>query len=208
VTRQAAQPRLARPQIGQRLDHVETRQLDVLDQRGVTAPHRSTDPLGKRTRVMKTGDPFDFDGIDHDRIVGDEPLAKEDNEPEKPVAIDSNRCHPLTEEALQAAVIDACRDAKLNDSEAAKLMGMSPSQWSRQLRGADGHYIQLQRQAKLPAAFWLSFVTRVGGLLGCSVSQPDHEASELSELLTLCARVVSRRMLKAELQPVVVRRRA
>lgn len=112
--------------------------------------------------------------VAHEAMVNGRPLSTEVESAEKTPSIALNfRRHNLTPETLQAIFAAALRAADLNDGDAAGLMEIGPTQFSRQIQGVDKNYLQYQKWAALPDDFWFAFVVKLGEALGCTVRQPD-----------------------------------
>ena len=90
---------------------------------------------------------------------------------------------PLRDVDLATVVSDALTHAGLSHKEAAAVMGVDKAHWSRQLNGADGQHISLQRLTKLPRLFWLELLQQLADPLGVVIAHPDLADRLTNQLL-------------------------
>lgn len=90
---------------------------------------------------------------------------------------------PLHDLDLASVVSEALTRAGLSSKEAAATMGVDKAHWSRQLNGADGQHISLQRLTKLPRTFWLELLQQLAPALGIVIAHPDLADRALHQML-------------------------
>ncbi len=125
--------------------------------------------------------------VQHLPMVGLAPRSSEVNRPENQGSVAVSTSVGCLTPDLSAAVSQALACIRMSDKEAAAIMGIDPGRWSRQKAGVDGHYIQLDRLARLPQAFHVEFARIYGAMVGLTVAHDtiaDLMVTRVMALLT------------------------
>ncbi len=178
MSQQRLNPFTAGAQVGQRLDQVETRQLQAADRQCVGA-HRA-----------------------HEAMV---PAESASTEVQTNDSAESNQVQTLD---LEAVIEKARAAVGLTHGQLCAYMAdedgkpLDQSLWTRMRR--DGN-LPVKRMRKLPLAFWQHFVIGLAEPAGVQVSHADIETLAVRDLLLACVRLTSMKMTAPVL---VERRRA
>lgn len=127
----------------------------------------------------------------HLPMIGEARRSTVVNGPENQGSSTVNRSvGPLTPD-LSAAVSQALARIGMSDKDAAAAMGIDPGRWSRQKAGVEGHYIQLDRLARLPEAFHIEFARTYGAMVGLTVAHDTIADLMVTRVMSLLSEVNS-----------------
>lgn len=90
---------------------------------------------------------------------------------------------PLAGLDLDALICQALARCEMSHEQACLTMGVDQSLWTKQRKG-DGH-VSLQRLMKLPARFWLEFLSLLGPPLHVSMDSADIAELSLVRLIAM-----------------------
>jgi hypothetical protein len=100
---------------------------------------------------------------------------------------------------LEGAINLATSRAGLTNKELAAHQGIDASQWSKAVRGVEGH-VSLGRLLQAPPAFWLEFLPLIAGHFGATVHHTSGLGQSVARCMAVMAEVVARLELHAEQQ--------
>jgi hypothetical protein len=100
---------------------------------------------------------------------------------------------------LEGAINMATSRCGMTNKEMAAHQGLDASQWSKAVRGVEGH-VSLGRLLQAPPAFWLEFLPLVAAHFGATVHHTSGLGQSVARCLAVMAEVVARLELHAEQQ--------